>query len=128
MKTIIILLLGLGPMVIKPVDLTRDLSALQVIARTTLYNGVYYQYEIKNSGNTVIPAGSYTVFFKVNGKTISFDKETTAIEPGQVIRYKSSKTFYRSPKNDNVLRYELVVKYDDVNASNNILTGETKLE
>ncbi len=127
MKTIILVILGMSSFIIKPSNLTRDLEALNVIENKTEYNGVYYYYEIKNSGDIVIPAGSYTVYFSVNGKKISFDKATSEIQPGQVIRYKSTRTFYWSEKLT-TLNYSLEIIYNDSNIENNILTGKSQLE
>lgn len=103
-----------------------DLEALRVIEKRTSMNGIYYDYEIKNSGETVIPGGSYKLFFKVNGKKISFDKATSDIKPGQTIKYRSQKTFYQ--KNDENLNYSLEIQYNDSDMANNILAGQSKFD
>ena len=102
-----------------------DIKAMKVIEKRTEYNGIYYHYEIKNTGNTVIPAKSYQVFFTINGKTISFDKSTSELKPGQTLKYESEKTFYR--KDDELLKYSLEVQFKDSNLKNNILKGQSKL-
>jgi plastocyanin/YHS domain-containing protein len=104
---------------------TTDIKALNVTEKRTEYDGIYYHYEIKNTGNTIIPANSYSVFLKVNGKTISFDKATSELKPGQTLKYKSEKTFYK--KDHDVLNYALEIKMDDSNLENNILKGQSKL-
>lgn len=101
-----------------------DLEAFKVIEKRTEFNGVYYSYVIKNVGTTPIPSNSYQVFFKVNGKTISFDKASSAIEPGQTIVYESKKIFYK--KVDENLNYSLEVRFKDSNLENNTLKGVTE--
>ncbi|UAM96877.1 M56 family metallopeptidase [Polaribacter litorisediminis] len=98
-----------------------DLSALEVIEKRTEKGGIYFHYTIKNTGNTIIPKKSYQVYLKVDGKTISFDKATANIKPGQVITYKSQKTFYESNKKQ--LNYTLNIKFKDDHLDNNILKG-----
>jgi hypothetical protein len=100
-----------------------DLEAFRVIEKRTSMNGIYYAYEIKNSGETMILGGSYKLFFRVNGKKISFDKATLDIKPGQTIKYQSQKTFYQ--KNDKNLNYSLEIEYNDSDIANNILTGQS---
>ena len=103
-----------------------DLEALRVIENRTSMNGIHYYYEIKNSGETVVPGGSYKLFFRVNGKKVSFDKATSDILPGQTIRYRSTKTFYQ--KGDKDLNYSLEIEYEDSDLGNNILTGKSLFE
>ena len=100
-----------------------DLKAVRVIENRTEYNGIYFSYEIKNIGESTIPSKSYKVFFKVNGKTISFDKSTSAVKPGQTIVYHSQKTFYKE-KTDN-LDYSLEIKFQDSKLENNIIEGKS---
>lgn len=127
MKSIAILLIGLNLLfnntVIEPKN--TDIKALTVTEKRTEHNGVYYQYEIKNTGNTIIPAKSYKVFLKVNGKTISFDKATCELKPGQIIKYESQKIFYK--KDNEFLNHSLEIKMKDSNIENNILKGLSKL-
>jgi len=98
---------------------------LSVTEKRTEYNGIYYHYEIKNTGNSIIPAKSYKVFLKVNGQTISFDKATSELKPGQVLKYESQKTFYK--KDNEFLNYSLEIKMKDSNMENNTLKGQSKL-
>ena len=100
-----------------------DLEAYRVTENRTSMNGIYYSYEIKNIGEKVISGGSYKLFFKVNGKKVSFDKATSDILPGQTIRYTSKKTFYQ--KGDMDLNYSLEIKFEDSAKENNILTGQS---
>ena len=130
MKSIVLLLIGLNLFSnnfnIDPI--TIDIKALKVTEKRTEYNGIYYHYEIKNTGNTIIPAKSYKVFLKVpvlNGKTISFDKATSELKPGQTLKYESQKTFYK--KDNKFLNYSLEIKMNDSNIENNKLKGQSKL-
>lgn len=100
-----------------------DIEAHRVIENRTSMNGIYYSYEIKNSGETTISGGRYKVFLKVNGKKVSFDRATSDIKPGEIIRYRSQKTFYQ--KGDNKLDYSLEITYDDSDLSNNTLIGQS---
>lgn len=102
---------------------TFDIAAHRVIENRTSMGGIYYSYEVKNSGETTIAGGNYTVFFKVNGKKVSFDKATSDIQPGEIIRYRSQKTFYQ--KGDQKLDYSLEITYDDSDLSNNTLLGQS---
>jgi hypothetical protein len=102
-----------------------DIKAIKVIEKRTEFNGIYYHYEIKNTGNTVIPAKSYKVFFTINGTTVGFDKSTSELKPGQTLKYESGKTFYG--KDDELLNYSLEVQFKDSNLKNNILKGQSKL-
>lgn len=127
MKTIAFILWGLDLLFSKP-DIEPkviDVKAMTVIETKTELKGIYYQYEIKNIGNTIIPARSYKVYFKVNGKTISFDEATPELKPSQTLKYESQKTFY---KNDyDYLNYVLEIKMKDSNPENNIIKGQSKL-
>ncbi|MEQ8547504.1 MAG: hypothetical protein RIC03_06320 [Cyclobacteriaceae bacterium] len=127
MKSIALLLIGLNTYfnnsVIEPK--TTDIEALTVTEKRTEDHGIYYHYEIKNTGNTIIPAKSYKVFLKVNGKTISLDRATSELKPGQIMKYESQKTFYK--KDDEFLNYSLEIKINDSNEENNVLKGQSKL-
>ena len=127
MKSLTLLLIGINLLfnnsIVEPK--TTDIKALKVIENRTEYNGIYYHYEIKNTGNTTIPAKSYKVFFKVNGETISFDKSTSELKPGQTVKYESQKTYYM--KDYKSLDYALEIKLKDSNLENNILKGKSKL-
>jgi hypothetical protein len=102
---------------------TTELKAVRVIENRTEYNGIYYSYEIKNIGESTIPSKSYKVFFKVNGKTVSFDKSASEVKPGQTIVYHSHKTFYMD-KTDN-LGYSLEIKFKDSKLEDNIIEGKS---
>jgi archaellum component FlaG (FlaF/FlaG flagellin family) len=103
---------------------TKDLEAFRVVEKRTLFNGIYYSYEIKNVGETSIPANSYQVFFKVDGKVVSFDKGTSEIQPGQVISYESQKVFYKKKKDG--IDYSLEIKFKDADLDNNSLEGQSR--
>ena len=103
-----------------------DMEAYRVIEHRTSMDGIYYFYEIINSGETTIDGGSYEVFFKVNGRKVSFDKATSEIKPGETIRYRSQKTFYQ--KGDKKLVYSLEIKYNDSDLSNKSLTGQSSFD
>ncbi|SDG46688.1 hypothetical protein [Psychroflexus sediminis] len=104
---------------------TTDIQALEVIENRTEMNGIYYHYKIKNTGTTVIPAGSYEVFLKVNGETVSLDTATSALKPGQTLNYESQKTFYK--EDHEFLNYTLEIKMEDSNPANNTLKGRSIL-
>lgn len=127
MKTITLLLIGVNFFFNYSFSEPKitDIQAVKVTEKRTEFNGVYYHYEIKNNGNTTIPAKSYKVFLKVNGKTISFDKATSELKPGQTLKYVSQKTFYE--KDNEFLNYVLEIKMNDSNSENNTLKGQSKL-
>ncbi|WP_144606617.1 hypothetical protein [Algoriphagus algorifonticola] len=102
---------------------TNELKAWQVLENRTEYNGIYYSYSIKNTGTTPISSIDYQVFFKVEGKTVSFEKAPTEIQPGETIVYHSSKTFY--PKNKSQISYSLEVKSTNSRLENHSLHGES---
>jgi hypothetical protein len=125
MKTITALILGFNFLFVNSFNSSKktDIQALKVIEKRTERNGIYYHYIIKNAGNTIIPAESYQVFLKINGETVSFDKSTTTLQPGQTINYESQKTFYI--KENEILDYILEVKMNDSKSENNKLTGQS---
>lgn len=127
MKTITVLLIGLqlffNHAFVQAED--TDIQALEVIENRTEMNGIYYHYKIKNTGQKTIPAGSYEVFLKVNGETISLDTATSALKPGQSLTYESQKTFYK--EDHEFLNYTLEIKMDDSNPANNTLKGQSIL-
>ncbi|WP_051287105.1 hypothetical protein [Algoriphagus mannitolivorans] len=124
MKLFSIALLGLGLLAGTNKETPRtDIKALEVKEYRTSMNGVYYSYKITNSGTTTIAADSYKLDFKVNGKVISFDRDTQELKPGQSVLYKSQKTTY--PKKGKDLTYVLDIKFDDDDLSNNQLKGIT---
>ena len=127
MKSLTFLLIGMNLLFNNSVIETKntDIKAMKVIEKRTEYNGIYYHYEIKNNGNTIIPAKSYKVFLRVNGKIISFDESTSELKPGQAIKYESQKTFYK--KDYELLNYSLVIKFKDSNIENNKIKGQSKL-
>ena len=116
MKSFTLLLIGINLLfnnsVIEP-KIT-DIKAMKVIEKRTEYNGI-----------TIIPAKSYKVFLKINGETISFDKSTSELKPGQTLKYESQKTFYK--KDFEFLNYSLEIKFKDSNLKNNKLKGQSKL-
>jgi hypothetical protein len=127
MKTITLLLIGVNFFFNNSFTEPKisDIKALKVIEKRTEYNGIYYHYEINNVGNTTIQSKSYKAYLKVNEKTISFDKATSELKPGQTLKYKSQKTFYK--KDNDFLNYVLEIKMDDSNQENNIIIGKSKL-
>ena len=127
MKSLTFLLIGINLLFNNSVIAPKitDIKAMKVIEKRTEYDGIYYHYEIKNTGNTIIPAKSYKVFLKVNGKIISFDKSTSELKPGETLKYESQKTFYK--KDYELLNYSLEIKFKDSNLENNTLKGQSKL-
>ena len=127
MKSFTLILVGVQLLFNNPIvdPKITDIQAIKVIEKRTEYNGIYYHYEIKNTGNTIIPAKSYQVFFKINGTPVSFDRSTSELKPGQTLKYESGKIFYR--KDDELLNYSLEVQFKDSNLKNNRLKGQSKL-
>ena len=127
MKSLTFLLIGINLLFNNSVIAPKitDIKAMKVIEKRTEYDGIYYHYEIKNTGNTIIPAKSYKVFLKVNGKIISSDKSTSELKPGETLKYESQKTFYK--KDYELLNYSLEIKFKDSNLENNKLKGQSKL-
>lgn len=100
-----------------------DIEATFVKDQRTSMNGVHYSYKITNIGETMIEADSYELVLRVNGKKISFDKDTRQLKPGQSIVYKTGKTIYQK-KNEN-LDYVLEIDFQDDNPANNTIQGTT---
>jgi len=101
----------------------KDIEATFVKDQRTSMNGGYYSYKITNTGESLIEADTYELVLRVNGKKISFDKDTRQLKPGQSIVYKTGKTIYQK-KNEN-LDYVLEIDFQDDNPANNTLKGTT---
>nr|MBI1228671.1 hypothetical protein [Cytophagales bacterium] len=106
---------------------TPDLEASEVICHTTDTGERYFSYLVRNVGNETAPAGSYQVFFKVNGKLISFERTTDTLQPGKSILYTSEHKFYPNQKK-RVLKYNLIINTKDADRDNNKKTGEIWLD
>ncbi|WP_162416690.1 hypothetical protein [Cyclobacterium roseum] len=100
-----------------------DLEAYEVHLDAEKEGQRVFRYAIKNTGSTTAPAESYRVFFKVNGKMMSFDTKTNAIKPGQTIVYTSPE---KIPANQpgKKLKYHLIIHTRDADSSNNKKKGE----
>jgi hypothetical protein len=103
-------------------DFSFDLEASEVICKKTESGERYFTYVISNVGSQTAPEGSYMVFFKVNGKMVSFETVTSPLEPGKSIVYTSEEKFNVSKKRR--LKYHLIVKTEDGNKDNNRKKGE----
>lgn len=99
-----------------------DIEASEVICKKTESGDRYFSYVITNIGSQTAPEGSYMVFFKVNGKMVSFETVTSPLEPGKSIVYTSEERFDVSKKRK--LKYHLIVKTEDGNRDNNRKKGE----
>jgi hypothetical protein len=100
-----------------------DLEAAEVYLEEEKEGSRLFRYAIKNVGTVTAPAESYRVFFKVNGKMMSFDTKTDAIEPGKTIVYTApEKIPARQPGKK--LKYRLIIHTKDANAGNNKRKGE----
>lgn len=104
-----------------------DLEASEVICHTTDTGERYFSYLVRNVGSETAPAGSYQVFFKVNGKLISFERTTDALQPGKSILYTSENKFDPNQKK-RVLKYNLIINTKDADMDNNKMTGEIWLD
>ncbi len=100
-----------------------DLEAAEVYLEAEKEGSRIFRFSVKNAGTVTAPAESYRVFFKVNGKMMSFDTKTDAIEPGQTIVYTApEKIPARQPGKK--LKYRLIIHTKDANAGNNKRKGE----
>lgn len=102
-----------------PAPKTKDLSVGEVQQKFTEKGGVYFVYSIKNEGEETIEGIEYRIQFKLNGKTISFDKSPRTLKPGEKIEYTTSHVEYESEE----LNYALKIKIKDDIKSNNISEG-----
>ncbi len=103
-----------------------DLEASEVVCHKTDTGQRYFSYRISNVGENAAPEGSYMVFFKVNGKMISFDTNTEELEAGRSVVYTSDVKF--SPFNKKGrLKYKLIINTKDENKDNNKIQGEVLL-
>ncbi len=103
-----------------------DLEATEVVCHTTDNGDRYFSYLVTNVGSETAPAGSYQVYFKVNGKMISFERDTTPLEAGKSILYTSEQKFDPNQKKK-VLKYNLIINTKDLNKENNKRIGEVAL-
>lgn len=103
-----------------------DLEATEVVCHTTDTGDRYFSYLITNVGSEAAPAGSYQVFFKVNGKMISFERVTEPLEAGKSFLYTSDHKFDPNQKK-RVLKYNLIIITKDSNKRNNRKSGEITL-
>ncbi|EON77286.1 hypothetical protein ADIS_2154 [Lunatimonas lonarensis] len=104
-----------------------DLEATEVIVNTTETGERYFAYVITNVGSEPAPAGSYEVFLSVNGKVISLDTKTSALDPGKSILY-TSETKFSPDRKKKKLKYKLTIHTKDGNKSNNQHKGVVEWE
>jgi len=78
----------------------------EVMVHETEKGGKHFSYVIVNAGDETIEAGTYRIYLKVNKKYISFDRNTSDLEPGKAVRYESNRVYYKDPKTDE-LKYSL---------------------
>lgn len=99
-----------------------DLEAYEVHLEAEKEGQRVFRYAVKNTGSATAPPESYRVFFKVNGKMMSFDTKTDAIQPGQTIVYSAPE---KVPANQpgKKLKYALIIHSRDADASNNKRKG-----
>lgn len=82
-----------------------------------------FKFTVKNGGESTAPAGSYRVFFKVNGKMQSFEINTSALEAGKSLIYTSGEKISANQPGKK-LKYKLIIHTKDADKSNNQLKGE----
>ncbi|MEX2512118.1 MAG: hypothetical protein WD398_04365 [Cyclobacteriaceae bacterium] len=114
-----------SPDVIHPVqeEIAFDLEASEVIFKEGDSGYKYFSYVITNVGKATAPAESYRVFLKVNGKMISFDYKTSALEPEKSIMYTSQERFNPVDPGKK-LKFRLIIHTDDGDNDNNQKKGE----
>lgn len=115
-----------APQPLVPQAVSYDLEAAEVLCHTTDTGDRYFSYLITNVGSEAAPAGSYEVYFKVNGKLISFERVTGALEPGRSFLYTSGHKFDPNQKK-RVLNYNLKIRIKDSNKDNNTRSGKISL-
>jgi hypothetical protein len=103
-----------------------DLVAAEVVLAAEENGYRSFKYAIKNNGPDAVPAGRYRVFLKVNGKMISFDTKTSAMEAGKTLVYTSGEKFLANQPGKK-LKYRLIIATKDRNKKNNKLKGEIML-
>lgn len=120
------ILIGLS-FLIQPGDFEyrSELIDQKVIENRTSMGGIFYTYEIKNTGNFTLLPNTYKVEFRVDGKLVSFDRNTTMIKPGGKVTYKSQKTFYPTKKKQAV-SYRLETIFIDSKTEAAIVSGESQ--
>ncbi|EPR66302.1 hypothetical protein [Cyclobacterium qasimii] len=124
-KFLIVCFLGSTPLLAQE-EKSYDLEVMEVMLDAEVSGYRSFKYAIKNNGPEAAPAGSYQVFFKVNGKMISFDTKTTTMKAGQSLIYTAGEK-YRANQPGKKLKYRLIIKAKDSNKSNNKLKGEIVL-
>ncbi|KEO72987.1 hypothetical protein [Anditalea andensis] len=85
-------------------------NELNITGKVTVHetdnDGKHFSYVIVNEGEETIEGGTYRVYLKVNKKYISFDRNTSDLEPGKAVRYESNRVYHKDPKTDE-LKYTL---------------------
>jgi hypothetical protein len=119
MKTLLIIITFFTLSAFNTAPNTRDLAVGKVVQKFTEEGGVYFVYSVKNEGEKSIEGIEYRVKFKLNGKTISFDKSPRTLKPGEKIEYTTSYVDYDSKE----FNYALEIKIKDDVKENNILKG-----
>jgi len=77
-----------------------------VTVHETENDGKHFSYVIVNEGDETIEGGTYRIYLKVNKKYISFDRNTSDLEPGKAVRYESNRVYHKDPKVEE-LKYSL---------------------
>lgn len=106
-----------------PQGVLYDLEATEVVVKTTDAGERYFSYLISNVGSDTAPAGSYEVFLTVNGRVISLDTKTSALDPGKSVLYTSETKFTPSGKKNKPLKFKLKINTKDANKANNQYLG-----
>ena len=121
-KFLIVCFLGFSPLFAQE-EVPYDLEAVEVMLDDEVNGYRIFKYAIRNNGPETAPAGTYRVFLKVNGKMISFDTKTSAIETGKSLIYTSGEKFLANQPGKK-LKYRLIISTKDSKKSNNKLKGE----
>ncbi|WP_209330942.1 hypothetical protein [Lunatimonas salinarum] len=107
-----------------PQGVLYDMEATEVVVKTTDAGERYFSYLITNVGSDTAPAGSYEVFLSVNGRVISLDTKTSALEPGKSLLYTSETKFIPNSNKTKPLKYKLKIQSKDARKANNQRQGE----
>lgn len=121
-KFLIVCFLAVSPLFAQE-EVPYDLEAVEVMLDAEVNGYRTFKYAIRNNGPETAPAGTYSVFLKVNGKMISFDTKTSDIASGKSLVYASGEKFLANQPGKK-LKYRLIINTKDSKKSNNKLKGE----
>lgn len=94
----------------------------------TVGTPVVFDKVVRNLGADPIKGGTYNVDFFLDGKNISFDHDTSTIDPGKEVSYSMAKGYHHfMPQKPGIYHYRFIVDKEnnlpETDESNNIITG-----